>query len=98
MATVVQITRGAVGQMVRKTPGISLQIVHRPGMKHVNADPVSRHPCDHCGRIDDDQSSPTSADMGEDTTILVNGHLSCGRRTPANLRQLQLDDLSIKFV
>ena len=53
-------------------------------------------------RIDDDQSSPTSAKISVETTVLDGPILTdtspMGDRTPAKLRQLQLDDPSIKYV
>ena len=64
---------------------------------------MSRRPCDQCGRIDDDPLvDHPSAALGEESFATVSPILTdasfVGDATPAKLRQLQLDDSSIKFV
>ena len=52
--------------------------------------------------MDDGQSNPKSADPEEETRVLVSPILldssPVGDVTPAKLRQLQLDDPSLRFV
>ena len=94
------------GQWTRwlgKLQEFHFKIAHRPGKKHANADAMSWHPCDQCGRIDDDPLvACPSADLGEETTAIANLILqdasAAGDGTPAKLRQLQLEDPDIKFV
>ena len=93
---------GQLARWLEKVQEFHFEIVHRPGKRHANADAMSRRPCDQCGMMDDGQSNPTSADPEEESTVLVSPILMdsspVGDGTPAKLRQLQLDDPSLKFV
>jgi len=46
------------------------EIQHRPGLKHGNADALSRGPCQRCGRESHD-ASPTCQETGADKTQKV---------------------------
>ena len=93
---------GQLARWLEKLQEFHFKIVHRPGKRHANADAMSLRPCDQCGRMDDGQSNPTSADPEEETRVLVSHILMdsspVGDGTPAKLRQLQLEDPSLKFV
>ena len=94
---------GQLAQWLEKLQEFHFRIVHRPGKKHTNADAMSRRPCDQCGRIDDDPLvNHPSAALGEESSATVSPICTeasfVGDATPAKLRQLQLDDSSIKFV
>ena len=103
MATVIQGARGAVGQAVRETSGIStFESYIAPGrntpmpMPYHGAHVIS-------GRINEDSLVPLpSVDPEEDSMAIISPVLTdtspVGDGTPAKLRQLQLDDSDIKFV
>ena len=94
---------GQLARWLEKLQEFHFRIVHRPGKKHANADAMSRRPCDQCGRLDDDAlGSHSLADMGGESIVAVSPIFMdtspVGDGTPAKLRQLQLDDPSIRFV
>ena len=80
------------GQMARwleKLQEFNFEIMHRRGKKHTNADALSRLPCKQCGFHQPENSS--------EQVIVSAISLQVGRSS-ADLRQLQLDDPTIKPV
>ena len=48
---------GQVARWIERLGCFDFSIEHRPGLKHGNADALSRHPCTQCGRINEPVSS-----------------------------------------
>eukprot|EP00731_Ephydatia_muelleri_P011946 Em0006g840a len=80
--------RRSTGSLARETPNFT--VVHRQGLRHCNADALSRVPCRQCGRDEDIES---------ENTVMV-GVVSnpFQKYTPAEMRQMQLDDTTIQPV
>ena len=68
---------------LEKLQEYQFNIVHRPGKKHMNADALSRLPCQQCGR--NSHTSDTQVAM------LTSGNMSCGY-TAQQLQSTQLAD------
>ncbi len=53
--------QGQVARWLEVLGEYDIELIHRPGLKHGNADALSRQSCKQCGRIDDDskESAPT---------------------------------------
>ena len=81
------------GQLARRLERLqeyNFTVVHRQGLRHCNADALSRVPCRQCGRDEDIEA---------ENTVMV-GVVSnpFQKYTPAEMRQMQLDDTTIQPV
>ena len=74
-----------MARWLEKLQEYHLNIVHRPGRKHANADSLSRRPCEQCGMAE--AVSPISIDASP-----------IGDRSLVKLRELQKEDPNLKFV
>ena len=64
-------TPDPVGQQARwleQLAAYDFEIIHRPGVRHANADGVSRIPCRQCGKEDDDSDSELVAPITVENT------------------------------
>ena len=81
---------GQLARWLERLQEFHLRIQHRPGKKHQNADALSRRPCSQCGRDNHDSDMPEKIEAVQQE---INSTLS--EKTPAEIRQLQLDDKPI---
>ena len=77
---------GQFARWIEKLQEYEFTIIHRPGKSHGNADALSRLPCKQCGR---------KMETSEELLALQAIDNSLAERTPAEIRQLQLDDPTI---
>ena len=63
---------GQVAQWLERLQELDFVVVHRPGRKHTNADPLSCLPCRECGR--ESYHSPAPAPVVVATTTLQPPH------------------------
>ena len=54
---------GQLARWLQKLEEYSFTVVHRPGLKHCNADALSRLPCVQCGRDEHGKSTKTSVEV-----------------------------------
>ena len=59
--------QGQVARWIEFLSTYDLEIHHRPGMMHNNADSLSRYPCRHCGSAEDNQSEATVTNVEKKT-------------------------------
>ena len=71
---------GQLARWLEKLQEYQFTIVHRPGLKHNNADALSRLPCRQCGR------------QAEDTIASISSPTVSGGYSANEIRQMQLDD------
>jgi len=86
LATAIQKSRNPEGQLARwleKLQEFQFSILHRPGKRHMNADALSRLPCQQCGRVSHTSSTPIG--------MLTSGDITCGY-SMQQLREMQLND------
>ena len=99
--------RNPEGQLARWLEQIAeydLNIEHRPGRNHSNADGLSRMRCKQCGRMDEEEDStealntmpqsPSLEEMGRN----VRGIASQPSTRKADLREAQLADDTIRWI
>lgn len=70
--------RNPEGQLARWLEVLSsydMEIVYRPGIKHNNADALSRRPCNQCGR--EDEQTDQITDMPSDDRKAVASRITC---------------------
>ena len=81
---------GQLARWLERLQEYNFTVVHRQGLRHCNADTLSRVPCRQCGRDEDIES---------ENTVMV-GVVSnpFQKYTPAEMRQMQLDDTTIQPV
>ena len=95
MATELQATRGQVARWLEILSEYNMDIEHRPGRQHTNADALSRSPCSQCGKDAEDRSSIEEPDLialaqCSDTWLL--------KWSPTDLRKHQYSDEDLKVV
>ena len=103
---------GQVARWLQELGTYNLKIVHRPGLKHRNADALSRNPCKACSRQERAcANSETDSDdeilekqkvraitrSQDSTSTTRNQFLLCGWHAQT-IRQLQLEDKDIGFL
>ena len=71
---------GQLARWLEKLQEYQFTIVHRPGLKHNNADALSRLPCRQCGR------------QAEDTIASISSPTISGGYSSDEIRRMQLDD------
>ena len=71
---------GQLARWLEKLQEYHFTIVHRPGLKHNNADALSRLPCRQCGR------------QAEDIIASISSPTVSGGYSSDELRQMQLDE------
>ena len=93
-------SEGQLARWLEKLQEYDFSILHRPGKRHQNADALSRLPCRQCGR-----GSHSSPEVSYPKTLdKVTGAISqpqtiqLQERSSTELRNLQLQDLSVGFV
>ena len=74
---------GQLARWLEKLQEYNFSIVHRPGKKHLNADALSRLPCQQCGRVSHNSSTLVG--------MLTSSSMTCGY-SPQQLRSMQLAD------
>ena len=81
---------GQLARWLERLQEYNFTVVHRQGLRHCNANALSRVPCRQCGRDEDIES---------ENTVMV-GVVSnpFQKYTPAEMRQMQLDDTTIQPV
>ena len=82
---------GQIARWVQKLQEYEFTIIHRPGIRHKNADAMSRIPCKQCGIIPATETLALAAVTGPSVASL-------GEYSPADLRTAQLGDPSICLV
>ena len=93
------------GQLARWIQAISeydVEIQHRPGKKHGNADGLSRQPCKQCGRSQADAESSevteSSGSQVEPVKPMARGVVAQPTLTSEVLREAQLADKSMSWL
>ena len=76
-------------QWLEKLQEYNFSIVHRPGKKHLNADALSRLPCQQCGRVSHNNSMLVG--------MLTSNNMKCGYSNQ-QLCSMQLADESIGHI
>ena len=82
---------GQIAQWVQKLQEYEFTIIHRPGIRHKNADAMSRIPCKQCGIIPVDEALALAA-------VTTPNIASLGEYSPEELRAAQLNDPGISLV
>lgn len=104
---------GQVARWLQELGTYNLKVVHRPGLKHRNADALSRNPCKTCSRQEHASAETDSEDESEKQEVNVstravtrsqnnsvvknNQFFLCGWDKD-KIRQLQLEDITIGFL
>ena len=83
---------GQLARWLEKLQEYIFSVIHRQGIKHGNADALSRVPCRQCGRESHETTPKEDIIEGSVTS------LPCTSYTPQWMRQQQLDDCSIRPV
>ena len=88
---------GQLARWIEKLQEYHFHIVHRPGLKHNNADAMSRIPCQQCGR-QNHETEPGINVVNSVVTTQTQSHKSFQGYSTTELRQLQWQDTSVGFV
>ena len=86
---------GQQSRWLEQLEAFDFSIEHRPGVKHSNADAMSRLPCPQC-RMDDSETAVVNAIQKQDTSRVILDTEDTWRTT--NLSKLQSEDVSIKEI
>ena len=91
---------GQLARWLEKLQEYDFEILHRPGKRHQNADALSRLPCIQCGRESHSSAGLTDKEPPREVTGATSQSPTAWlhEKSSTELREIQLQDMSIGFV